>query len=73
MTKREQVRAELERVDEKYLDVVLRMLRSLEPAADEVESSQAWHSFVDSYFGCCSDAPIERGDQGELEDRLPWA
>ena len=72
MTIRDQVKAELDKVDDEYLGIVQRMIESLEgPASQEGEGEESWRDFVASTYGSLSDAPIERGEQGEFEVRDP--
>ena len=72
MTIRDQVKAELDKVNEEYLGVVHRMIESLKgPPSQEGEGDESWRDFVASTYGSLSDAPIERGEQGELEVRDP--
>jgi hypothetical protein len=35
----------------------------------EVVPPMDWHSFIASTYGCCSDAPLSRGEQGHPESR----
>lgn len=49
----------------------LRLLKSL---ADMLQTQAAppkldWHTFVDATYGILADDPIERGPQGEYEER----
>ena len=45
------------------------------PIGEVVEQTEAinkqseWHSFIQETYGCLSDTPIERGDQGAYEVR----
>jgi hypothetical protein len=72
VTIRERVKAELDKVDDEYLGVVQRMIESLEgPPTQEGEGEESWRDFVASTYGSLSDAPIERGELGELEVRDP--
>ena len=72
MTIRDQVKAELDKVDDEYLGVVQRMIESLEgPPAQEEEGEESWSEFIASTYGSLSDAPIVRGEQGDFEVRDP--
>lgn len=68
MTIRDQVKADLDRLDDEYLGIVQRMVESLERPYHQ-EPGQAWDEFIASTFGSMADAPIERGEQGEFEAR----
>lgn len=70
MTIRDQVKAELDKVDDEYLGVVQRMIESLKgPPPQEGRAAESWREFLASTYGSLSDAPIERGKQGEAEVR----
>jgi hypothetical protein len=70
VTSRDHVKAELDKVDDEYLGIVQRMLQSLERRSDRAgESGESWEEFLASTYGSMADAPIERGEQGELEVR----
>ena len=69
MTTRDQVRLEIDKVEEEYLDVLFRMIRSLETSAASDDSANSWKEFVASTYGSMAEAPIERGEQGEFEVR----
>lgn len=69
MTTRDKVKAELEKVGDDYLDVLYRMILSLEGPTSSDEARTSWRDFVASTYGCLADAPIERGEQGEFEAR----
>lgn len=67
MTIREQVKAELEKVDEEHLAIVYRMLQSLEMTAPAEEPAETWSDFIAATYGCMADVPIERGEQRDFE------
>lgn len=71
MATRDQVKAEVDRVEDEYLDVLYRMVLSLESPSSSEDAAGSWSDFVASAYGCMADAPIERGDQGELQGRDP--
>ena len=72
MITRELVKAEIDKVQEKYLEILYRIIQALENPSDlEVETSQEitsdWPQFIQGTYGSLADAPIERGEQGEYE------
>jgi hypothetical protein len=69
VTIRDRVKAELDKVDDEYLDVVERMLTALERPSRREEAGETWSEFLASTYGSMAEAPIERGPQGELEVR----
>lgn len=69
MTNRSKVREELEKVEDRYLGVLHRLIVSLERPSDSGETVETWSEFLASTYGSMADAPIARGEQGELEAR----
>jgi len=80
MITKELVKAEIEKVQTDYLEVLYKIIKifaappkvdngkmatSLAGKDDEVD----WHAFIAQTYGCLADDPIERGDQGEYEIR----
>jgi hypothetical protein len=69
MTTRDQVKLEIDKVEEEYLDVLFRMIRSLETSSASNGAANSWKEFVASTYGSLADAPIVRGEQDEFEVR----
>ncbi len=69
MTIRDEVKAEIDRVDDEYLEIVRRMVESLERPRQVSQETPTWEDFVRSTFGSLADARIERGEQPALETR----
>ncbi|MDQ7785827.1 MAG: hypothetical protein RDU20_23300 [Desulfomonilaceae bacterium] len=76
MITREQLRAELDEVEDKDLEIVHRIITALasspcssEPVTKPLHETPEWHRFIEDMYGCLSDDPIERGDQGRFELR----
>jgi hypothetical protein len=40
-----------------------------DPAPHAPKKNEEWHSFIEKTYGCLADDPIERGNQGEFENR----
>ena len=69
MTTRDQVKLEIDKVEEEYLDVLFRMIQSFETSSASDDAANNWKEFVASTYGCLADAPIVGGEQGEFEVR----
>jgi hypothetical protein len=73
---REMVKSEIDKVQEEYLGVLLRIVNALEPAAGrearKTEDQRSWEEFIAETYGSFAGDPIERGDQGNYEVRLPF-
>lgn len=82
MITRESVKAEIDKVQDKYLEVLYKIIKALinspervtmpppigvDPSG-EVEPSD-WHKFIEETYGCLADDPLERGEQGHYEIR----
>jgi hypothetical protein len=76
MTTREQLRAELDEVEEKDLDILHRIITALasppcpsKPVTQPLDETHEWRRFIEDTYGCLVDDPIERGDQERYERR----
>lgn len=78
MVTKEVVKAELEYLQDEYVEVVYKVIKALEMPLVEsdrrldafpVSAQSAWEAFVDRYAGCLKEAPIARGEQGTYEMR----
>jgi len=80
MITRELVKAEVERVQNDYLEVLYKIIKifASPPKTDngKIATSLAgkddelnWHAFIAQTYGCLADNPIDRGDQGIYEVR----
>jgi hypothetical protein len=80
MITKERIKAEIDKVQDEYLEVLYKIIKvfehspktenfeyvdSSEPDKSDVKS--AWSVFVNETYGCLADDPIERGDQGTYE------
>jgi len=63
------LKTEIDRVRNEYLEVLYNIIKALEPG--ETDHPETWGDFVKETYGCLSDDPIQRGDQGRLEIRGP--
>ena len=78
MITRELLKAEIDKVQDSYLDVLYRIIKALgssEPPPMEPGEAQlaSWSAFIEQTYGSFADAPLERGDQGHYEVREPPA
>ncbi len=79
MINREIIKREIDKVDDKYLVKLYKIIKTFEEpddfnisetdTSDCVARKKKWKKFVETYAGSLSDTPIERGDQGCFEDR----
>ena len=82
MITKELIKAEIDKVEDKYLEALYKIIKALEtPAEIETAGLSAavsiiedigefnWHDFIEETYGSLADAPIERGDQGKFEIR----
>ena len=76
MITRELVKAEIDKVQDKYLEILYRIIKALVNPPDlaaagpqgTVEVSN-WRRFIEDTYGCLADDPLERGNQGQYETR----
>lgn len=71
MSLRDQVKAEVDKVEDELLDILYRTILALETPASDDEPGGRWRDFVASTYGCTRDAPLGRGEQGAFELRDP--
>ena len=74
MITRELVKAEIDKVQDKYLEVIYRIIKALVGPPELIlgtprRTTLDWHQFVEETYGSLADAPIERGEQGQYEIR----
>lgn len=68
---RQMVKSEIDKVQEEYLGVLFRIIKALEPATGREEDQRSWQQFIAETYGSFAGDPIERGEQGTYEVRLP--
>ncbi len=75
MVNREEIKAAIDEVQDEHLDMLFRIIRvfrvatpSPRPQLHENEPEN-WQRFVDATAGAWQGEPLERGDQGEYEQR----
>ncbi len=79
---KEVLKAEIDKVQDEYLDALYRIIKAFEYPPDPVyiekleedktptqQSRSEWLDFVDQTYGCLADNPIQRGEQGAYEIR----
>ena len=79
MITREILKSEIDNVQDEYLIALYKIIKTFEHSneVDDFEPRESnretrleeWHKFLDKYAGCLADSPIERGDQGNFEQR----
>lgn len=81
MITKEKIKAEIDNLEDDYLEILYRIIKALEMPIGEVteqtekiskqspKGQAEWHRFIRETYGCLSETPIERGDQGEYEAR----
>ncbi len=79
---KEVLKAEIDKVQDEYLDALYRIIKVFEYPAETghteemaaltssgQKSRAEWLEFVDKTYGCLAGDPIQRGDQGAYEVR----
>jgi len=76
MITREVLKDEIDRVQDKDLEVLYRIINALENSLDltgvtcsSTAEAPSWKEFIETTYGCLSDDPIERGKQEQYEVR----
>ncbi|MEZ4525625.1 MAG: hypothetical protein R2941_06860 [Desulfobacterales bacterium] len=76
MISREIIKSEISKVDNQYLEILYHIIKAFEsvPVSEQENRvsqpiDKEWISFIESTYGCLSDDPVERGEQGVFEIR----
>jgi hypothetical protein len=79
MVSRELLKSEIDKVRSEHLELLYGIIKLLENGvykdketpleARPADGASDWHEFVAGTYGCCSDAPLSRGEQGRQESR----
>lgn len=81
MITKEKIKTEIDNLKDDYLEILYRIIKALEmPIGEVAEQTESinkqspkeqaeWHRFIRETYGCLSESPIERGDQGVYEVR----
>lgn len=66
---KEILKAEIDRVEEKYFEALYRIIKALEEKKPARSDKTEWQQFIEATYGSTHHAPIERDSQGALEIR----
>ena len=72
---KDMLKHEIDHIQDQYIDVLYMVIKAFEYPAIQKSSPHApateaqWHAFLDKWAGSCADAPLQRGDQGQYEER----
>lgn len=81
MITRDLVKSEIDKVQDKYLEILYKIIKALIAPTDLIAitpnaidmptttKAKNWHQFIDDTYGCLADDPITRGNQGVYEIR----
>ena len=76
MITRNLIKDEIDRVQEKHLEVLYRIVKALEtpPYSDELSPNTTspntnWKEFIEATYGSLAASPIKRGEQGQYKER----
>ena len=74
MITRDSIKKQVDRVQEKHLEVLHHIIKALETPSDSDRFSLdksgqtlTWEQFIEATSGCLADDPIVRGDQGQFD------
>lgn len=71
---KDQIKSEIDKVREEYLEVLYRIVQSLEGPSSRGPQPQGdeagWRRFVSEMYGSTADAPLKRWPAGASEERL---
>jgi hypothetical protein len=75
-TFREKVKREIDKVDERNLEIVYQFLKKISDRQEYQQKSSFsdpldWSHFINEMYGSMADAPIKRWNEGSFEIREP--
>lgn len=86
MVTKDLVKVEIDKIQDKYLEVLYKIIKALESPSEAEGFNQTtsltkydveidWPDFIKETYGCLADDPIERGKQGkyEIRETINWA
>lgn len=65
MSTRETIKAEIDKVQDRDLDLLYRMVRAFTAASEQAPAKfdpESWSQFINNTYGSIADDPIERGE-----------
>jgi len=68
MITKEQLKSEIEKVPDEYIDALYKIIRALEKREVQLPG-EGWLDFISQTYGCMQDNPISRGKQGAFDIR----
>lgn len=81
MVTKQLVKDEIDNIPVEHLPMLYKIVLAFEEGSaewfaksagsPESDGERSWSDFVAETYGCFADDPIERGDQGQYEDREP--
>lgn len=76
MITKEKIKTEIDNIKDEYLEILYRIIKALEmPIVENAEHPETinkqfqWHNFIQETYGCLTNTPIKRGEQGKYEVR----
>jgi hypothetical protein len=72
MVTKELIKSEIDKVQNDYLEPLLKIIKAFEApihTSNKFETKLDWEKFINATYGCLKDSPIERGIQGQYENR----
>lgn len=75
-TLREKVKSEVDKVDERNLEIVYQFIKQISERQKHMSKPQPtdmleWSHFINEMYGSMADAPIRRWNEGSFEIREP--
>jgi hypothetical protein len=68
MITKEQLKSEIEKVPDEYIDALYKIIKALEKRESKAPGKD-WLDFIDQTYGCMLDSPIRSGEQGAFDIR----
>ncbi len=75
MITRELIKAEIDKVQDRYLEEIYRIIKAIVNPPELAKGTPQrtpsdWHQFIEETYGSLADDPIERGEQGNMKSAM---
>jgi hypothetical protein len=72
---KDMLKHEIDHIQDQYIDALYMVIKAFKyPAIPRIPpqtptTAAQWHTFLERCAGSCADAPLQRGEQGQYEER----
>ena len=69
------LKREIDHIQDQYIETLYTVIKAFEypnirqPSSTVPSTDEQWSAFLDQFAGACAEAPLQRGEQGQYEER----